>query len=436
MWHTLWTAKAGVCQGGVAGDGIAAVQAVDTMSFFQVLMIAEMMKKSDCPDGSGLFLPGYCISLLCSGAEYFPALIGAIKAAKQEIYLQTYIFADDATGQAVSAALCDAARRGVSVRVMVDGFGGEDFPEKIRPALVAEGVEVLIFRPRRRWSLPGRFHLRRLHRKLCVVDRSVAFAGGINVIDDRNTPQPMGPRFDFAVEVKGPVVAGIHASMIRLWRVVSLTQLRRRGVFPCGEFPSGGMAGSQRVGFLLRDNLRYRHAIEQAYLAVIANAREEIILSNAYFLPGRRLMRAILDAARRGVRVSLLLQGRIEYGFQHYATQSYYATLLEAGVRIFEYQESFLHAKVAVIDGQWATVGSSNVDPFSLLLAREANVVVDDAAFAASLRAELMEAIEQRSREIAREHWRHSSAGAGFLQRISYALLRACVVFVCPAEPY
>jgi cardiolipin synthase len=145
---------------------------------------------------------------------------------------------------------------------------------------------------------------------------------------------------------------------------------------------------------VLRDNLRNRARIERAYLRAIGRARHEIIIANAYFVPGRRMRNALVSAARRGVRVCLLLQGRYEYFMQYYAARPVFGVLLRAGVQIHEYSPSFLHAKVAVIDGLWATVGSSNLDPLSLLLAREANVVVEDVFFAARLRGRLAHAME------------------------------------------
>ena len=140
---------------------------------------------------------------------------------------------------------------------------------------------------------------------------------------------------------------------------------------------------------MIRDNLRYRRDIERAYLAAIRTAKREILIANAYFFPGVRFRRALIAAAQRGVRVTLLLQARVEYLLLHYASRALYGQLLAAGIEIQEYHRSFLHAKVAVVDDHWATVGSSNIDPYSLLMAREANVFVRDPHFADQLRVEL-----------------------------------------------
>ena len=177
----------------------------------------------------------------------------------------------------------------------------------------------------------------------------------------------------------------------------------------------------------MRDNLRHRRDIEEAYLDAIGAARSEIVLANAYFLPGRRFRRALTDAVARGVRVNVLLQGRVEYLLQHYATQALYGSLLGAGVRIFEYRPSFLHAKVAVIDDEWATVGSSNIDPFSLLLAREANVIVRDAGFAGQLRRSLAQAIADDSSEVRAEEFRGRSVFRRAASWLAYTAVRLAV---------
>jgi cardiolipin synthase A/B len=177
----------------------------------------------------------------------------------------------------------------------------------------------------------------------------------------------------------------------------------------------------------VRDNLRHRRDIEDAYLEAIESARQEIIIASAYFFPGRRFRRALYAAAGRGVRVVLLLQGRVEYVVLHYASRALYGTLLEAGVEIYEYHRSFLHAKVAVVDGHWATVGSSNIDPFSLLLAREANLVAEDRRFAVELRASLRAAIEQGARVVAKTRWFRQPLWRRIPYWIGYGLARFAI---------
>ena len=373
------------------------------------------------------FVAGNHIELLETGAEYFPALIAAIDAAATEVHQQTYIFANDATGRAVSAALARAARRGVAVRVLVDGFGAREFPAVFGEELKAAGVEVLIYRAEIAPLRLRRHRLRRLHRKVAVIDGRVAFVGGINIIDDWDmgtTPEQTPPRYDYAVRIEGPLLAAIHASTRQIWQLVRWARLRRRLLEPPRRAPDDTPRGAVRAAFVVRDNLRHRRDIEEAYLDAIASARQEVVLASAYFLPGRRFRHALAGAAKRGVKVTVLLQGRVEYRLLHHATQALYGALLGSGIRIFEYHKSFLHAKVAVVDCCWSTVGSSNIDPFSLLMAREANIVVADAAFGAALRASLQGAMDAGAREVRHEDWRAAPLPMRVTRWLAYGLVR------------
>lgn len=373
------------------------------------------------------FIAGNRIELLASGADFFPALFAAIEAARFEVHLETYIFSDDSTGRNVAAALSRAAGRGVAVRVLADGFGARDFAVGLGVKLAADGVEVMIYRPEPKGLHLRRHRLRRLHRKLAVIDGRVAFVGGINILDDYDDGKAEAPRFDYAVRIEGPLVMRVHAAVRHVWRLVRWAHLGRRPPRPASLPIAPNVPGYVAATLLVRDNLRHRRDIENAYLDAIGSAQHEIVIANAYFLPGRRLRRALLAAARRGVKVTLLLQGRVEYLLQHYATRTLYERLLSAGVRIFEYRPAFLHAKVAVIDGYWATVGSSNIDPFSLLLAREANVVVRDAAFATELRASLQQALDTAAEEICRTDHQRRSWGERLAGSAAYWIVRLLV---------
>lgn len=371
-----------------------------------------------------MIVPGNRLTLLQNGGAFFPALIEAMNSARHEIHLESYIYALDDAGLEVGAALMRAARRGVVTRVLLDGFGART----VAPAFLAElrtaGVELLYYRPERARLRLRRTRLRRMHRKLAVVDARVAFVGGINIIDDLNGRGLMAPRLDYAVRVEGPLVADVHAGVHRLWRLVLWSRigvprhedvLLRAPVLPVGR---------QRAQFLTRDSLRHRRAIEVAYLRAIRGARREIILANAYFLPGLRFRHALVRAARRGARVVLLMQGHTDHPLYRAATRALYGYFLENGIEIHEYHASELHAKVAVIDGRWATVGSSNIDPFSLMLAREANIVVLDRGFAQELRAALQRAIADGARQIHRMVWRHTSWHIRFTAWLAYGLVR------------
>ncbi len=367
------------------------------------------------------YIAGNQLTLLQNGAEFFPALEAAIDRAVSHIYLESYIYADDATGQRIAAALIRAARRGVATHLIIDGFGAQDYPASAIHALRAAGVDVLIYRAQ---ISPWRFRrqrLRRLHRKLAVIDQSVAFVGGINIVNDAVFADAP-PQFDFTVSVQGPLVASISQEMRRLH--AHMSRIRLRLPDSAGALPAPPPAGKMRAAFIQRTNLKHRRDIERAYLRAIGRARHEIILANSYFLPGRRFRTALMQAAARGVKVKLLLQGRIEFRFVHYATRALYDELLAAGIEIYEYQPSILHAKVAVMDKAWATVGSSNIDPTSLHLSREANVAVFDHAFAATLHARLEAAIQTSSRCMHPMELAHRSWWERLLSRWAYSGVR------------
>ncbi len=386
------------------------------------------------------------VRLLQGWEELFPALVEAIARSAREVRLETYIFAPDTAGEQMVEVLVQAARRGVAVHLVMDGVGTPALPPEWTQRLDAAGVQWRIFQPLGRLGLliPSRW--RRLHRKLCVVDGRVAFCGGINVLDDWYDPNHgvlAAPRLDFAVRVTGPLVREVHEVMVQFWwrlqagRKVReadwatawrmLEQERQQLDTLHATHPSAGRPAGLRAALLLRDNLRYRTRIEKAYRKAIAEAHEEILIANAYFLPGRKLRRALVLAAQRGVRVRLLLQGRYEYFMQFHAVRPVYAPLLRAGVEIHEYSPSFLHAKVAVIDGRWATVGSSNLDPLSLLLAREANVVIEDAAFAQQLRTRLVRAMDHEGRRIDPQEYAHRPWQQRLLDRLAFGVLRVAL---------
>lgn len=368
-------------------------------------------------------IPGNRLTLLRNGAEYFPALETAIDHARREIFLESYIYEYDETGRRVSAALMRAASRGVTVHLLLDGFGSRMLPKAVVGEMRAAGMQVMFYRP----DVTLRFkrhRLRRLHRKIAVIDTRIAFVGGINIIDDMDAPGQIPPRFDYAVAVEGPLLAEIHQSARNLWALIGWLQLRRQRSRKQGAPLRIAPRGSIAAAFVRRDNIRHRRDIENAYLEAIDSATDEIIIANAYFLPGRRIRQALAQAAARGVRVVLLLQGRVEYVLLHYASRALYGMLLGAGIEIYSYHKSFLHAKVAVIDGRWATVGSSNIDPFSLMLAWEANIVALDAGFAGKLRGSLLQAISEGAQQIMADHWKQQPYYQRFLAWGSYGLVR------------
>ena len=357
------------------------------------------------------------VRLLVGGVDLFPALVEAIDAAQHEVWLETYIFSMAGAGANVAEALMTAAQRGVVVRVVVDGVGTGQLPEAWSQRLAQAGVQWRVFSPLTRLGLTVPSRWRRLHRKLCVVDAHVAFCGGINILDDFLDPHVHGllsaPRLDYAVQIRGPLVSAVHDTMTQLWsRMEAVRDLRHQDLVGALEVlrlanPLRHVSSRGGAHLVLRDNVRHRSEIERTYRKAIGTAHHEVVVASAYFFPGLRLRRALVMAAKRGVRVRLLLQGQYEYLLPYRASRQLYGQLMSAGVEIYEYHASFLHAKVAVIDGQWATVGSSNLDPLSLLLAREANVVVRDAAFARDLQSNLEAAMNAGARRVEPHDYLH-----------------------------
>jgi cardiolipin synthase len=382
------------------------------------------------------------LTLLQGSQEYFPALIADIDSARVQIYFETYIFDTTASGAAIAQALMAAAQRGVAVYLVIDGVGsrslGQDWQERLQNA----GVQLRVFSPPGRWLLFVRQQWQRLHRKLCAIDGQIAYCGGINVLDDFHDPNHGAldqPRLDFSVRSTGAVASQIAATCQQFWQKLQGAsskpvqtgvplgiQSRRDTLRGLGRKPG-------QAALVLRDNLRQRRSIERSYLRAIGRARQDVLIANAYFFPSRKLLDALCHAAGRGVQVRLLLQGRYEYFLQAHASIALYAPLLRAGVQIYEYEASFLHAKVAVIDAggrsPWATVGSSNLDPLSLLLAREANVVSHQRDLALQLQDRLQLALTQGRRvqaaDLALRAWHER-----LLDRLAYALARSMVWLV------
>lgn len=373
---------------------------------------------------TGRLVAGNHVQLLQNGSEFFPALIAAIDAAKVEVRLETYIFYLDESGTQVGEALLRAAARGVRVALLLDGVGSRLLPKTWLSAMKQAGVRILIYRPPYFGWLANPINLRRLHRKITVIDARIAFLGGLNIMDDFVPVAWPGPRLDYSVQISGPILSEIYRNVVLLWRLVARSHLQPTlARFPILD-PAAPRAGDARVAFIVRDNFRHRRSIENAYLAAIAFARDDILIASAYFLPGRRFRQALKKAVQRGVRVRLLMQGRTDHPFFLAASRGLYAELLSLGITIYEYDLSELHAKVAVIDKQWVTIGSSNIDPFSLLLAREANIVSDDPTLAAQLQAKLQLAIEQGAHQLESTHWQQRRWAHRFMSWLAYTSVR------------
>lgn len=327
------------------------------------------------------WVPGNEVRLLENGEQYYPAVFGAIRAAKREVLIETFILFEDKVGFELQQVLIEAAGRGVQVDLTVDGWGSADLSRGYIAKLAQAGVKVRSFDPRPRF-LGMRLHMfRRMHRKIVVVDGEIAFVGGINFSADHLGDFGPEAKQDYSVSVRGPLVPKI--------RRFALEQIGPEVADRLREEPQAARAGDMDTMLVARDNRKHRDSIERQYRAAIRVARKEVLIANAYFFPGYRLLKELRRAVQRGCRVRLVLQGQPDMKIVKHAAELLHGQLTSAGVEIHEYCKRPLHGKVALVDDNWATVGSSNLDPLSLSLNLEANVIIRSSRFNAELRSNL-----------------------------------------------
>lgn len=371
------------------------------------------MNRRFMPQRSSRWVPGNHFELLENGEEFFPRVFDAIASARHEVMLETFILWEDKIGQALHTAMLTAAQRGVQVHALVDGFGSAGLSRQFVGSLVEAGVQLRIFDPGR--SILGQRTnlLRRMHRKIVVVDNEVGFIGGINYSADHVADFGPEAKQDYAVQVRGPIVAQLR----NYTREAVLGRAPRWRPWPArasadtaGHVAPGaaqGWATAQPAHrgeadaiFVTRDNHHHTNDIERHYRVALRAARHRVVIANAYFFPGYRFIRDMRRAARRGVDVRLILQGQPDMAIVRTAASMLYDHLLQAGVRIYEYCDRPLHGKVALVDDEWATVGSSNLDPLSLSLNLEANVVIRDRAFNTHLMSRLSHLMEHSCKQV------------------------------------
>lgn len=326
---------------------------------------------------------GNAVKLLVNGEQFFPAVFYSIRAARREVILETFILYLDEVGYALQRELIAAAQRGIKVDLTVDDYGSPDLNNGFIAAMANAGVKVHMFDPNPKWLGLRLNMFRRLHRKIVVIDGVLAFIGGINYSVDHLEKYGDMAKQDYAVQVRGPVVHDIHRACLNLLQFSSAKKVSKQTpLAPAASLPVPPSGQVQvRALLALRDNHRYGNNIEHHYLQAIRAARSRLILAHGYFFPGYRLLRALSAAARRGVNVVLILQGQPDIPAVRMLSRLLYGYLLRSGVHIYEYDERPLHSKVALADSRWSTVGSSNLDPLSLSLNLEANLIFDDEVF-------------------------------------------------------
>jgi cardiolipin synthase len=348
------------------------------------------------------WISGNSFDLLENGEQFYPCVFDAMANAQKEILVETFILYDDKVGRNLQEVLIAAAQRGVQVDLTIDGWGSPGLSKEFLSAMTAVGIRVHVFDP-----MPGflrRLNLfRRLHRKIVVIDGAIAFIGGINFSADHLLDFGPEGKQDYSARVRGPIVTEIHAfarSAVkggegRAGRGFK-ARLRRKE----NDTAAQTSAGDADAIFVWRDNHRHTRDIEHQYRVAIRLAKERVTIANAYFFPGYAFLRDLRKAARRGVKVSLILQGNPDMAIVQIAAGMLYHHLLSAGVDIYEYCDRPLHGKVAAIDDEWSTIGSSNLDPLSLSLNLEANVIIRDRAFNARLSETLQRLMQESCKKI------------------------------------
>jgi cardiolipin synthase len=371
------------------------------------------------------FVEGNQVRLLRNGEAAFPEMLAAIAGAERQILLEMYWFGSDRIGRKFATALAAAAQRGIEVSIIFDAVGSVGSSDDMFAELERAGAQVIEYNPIAPWK--RRFRVSRLtrrdHRKILVVDGRVGFTGGINIADYWSSLDEGGGGWrDDMVRIDGPAVAGLRDCFARVWGRLRGRKLELVGfpAQPSGAFTTTPGSG-QAVRVLGQHYFRTRHEISRAYLYYLRAATRRIFIANSYFVPDGRVLRALGRAARRGIDVRIIVPGQSDVDIVRHASRAVWGRLLRAGVRIFEWDESVLHTKSAVIDSSWSTTGTFNFDYLSLQMNLEVNVSVLDARFAATLEASFLDDFE-RCREVVWADFRFRPLGQRILEFIAYRL--------------
>jgi cardiolipin synthase len=369
-------------------------------------------------DPRGL-VPGNRVVPLVEGGETFAAMLAAIESAERFIHLETYIFNDDKVGIAFGNALVAKARAGVAVRIIVDALGTWQTSAGFFGDLRDAGAQVHEFAPLVPWRRLGRAW-QRDHRKILVVDGRVAFTGGINIADDYAPAEVGGGGWrDTHCRVEGPLVDSLEAVFRDLWH------REEQPPYPPYPPPEGRdpAPGRQLAQLVCKDENRNRTAIRRHYLHALRSAQELIYLANAYFVPDPGIRRALRRAARRGVKVVVMVPGRGDLRTVELASQASWAPLLRSGVRIVKWPRTHMHSKYAVVDGVWTVIGSYNLDYQSLLRNLDVIVEVVDRDLGALMQRGF-ETDMQRCEEVSLAEWKKRGWWQRLLEKIFYRLRR------------
>ncbi len=351
-------------------------------------------------------IAGNQATLLKDGKATYDAMFKAIRGARDHINFETCIFEDDETGRRFADLLVEKQEQGVQVNLVYDSAGSRNTPAAFFKRLSDSGVKVLEFNPLN--PLKAKkidFLTHRDHRKILIVDGEIAFTGGVNISGVyASSPSKPGsggqPWRDTHVQIEGPVVAEFQKLFLDTWKRQKGPELAQKNYFP--ELKRKGDELIQVIGSTPGEENRLTFIM---YISAITFAEKAIHLTNAYFVPDEQTMRALMDASKRGLDVRLIVPGTSDISFAFYAGRSHYGELLKSGVKLYERRGGMLHAKTAVIDGVWSTVGSTNLDLWSFARNDEVNAVILGQKFSSEMEAMFADDIEA-SNEIKLEEWK------------------------------
>jgi cardiolipin synthase A/B len=363
-------------------------------------------------------VPGNRVTALLNGDQAFPAMLQAIRSARRSITLEAYIFWPGTMGTTFAKALAERARAGVATHVILDGLGSQKLDEKLIDRMRESGVQVVKFRPVRWYTLDRVNH--RTHRKLLVVDGRVGFTGGLGIADlYRGHAQDKDHWRDGQFRAEGPVVGQLQAAFLDNWIETGGTLLDGTDYFP--PLDSAGGAWAQAVHSSPGGGTE---SLRLMYHLAIASAKHSILIANPYFVPNTLAVEMLVDARRRGVSVEIVAPGAItDAGLVRRASRAKWGPLLEAGVKIYEYQPTMYHNKLIVVDDYWVSVGSTNLDNRSFRLNDEANLNVFDQGFGRA-QAEIFAQDRARSRQVTLEEWRGRPVTERIEEMVAWALRR------------
>ena len=375
-------------------------------------ILARHLAFEQAISGSPLIV-GNRVTLLKNGSTTYPAMLDAIRSARDNINLETFIFSDDTVGQTLASALIAKQRQGVQVNIIYDSFGSYFTAESFFDSLRANGIRLLAFNPMNPWNARVRWSPdHRDHRKLLVIDGKIAFTGGINISShglrtfsasgEEDRDSGLSHWRDTDVEIQGPAVAAFQRLFVTTWMSQHGMSLGSRDYFPVLQSQGNDIVrvlGSVPEQFSV---------IYVTLISAINNAETNVYITDAYFAPDAQMLETLEAAAQRGVDVRLLVPGRTNEPLIGPATRSHYSELLRAGIRIYEWRGKMLHAKTATIDGVWSTVGSSNLDWWSIARNNEVNAVVLSTDFAERMNLMFRDDIEN-SDQINLERWEKRS---------------------------